>query len=93
MRKTLLTLTTLAGLLGAGVAADAAPIHAADAAPLPLSAAAPAPLVLAQYYGEPGYGFYGPGPDWREREWRHHEWERHRREAEWHRWHDERRGW
>ncbi len=85
MRKTLLTLTALAGLFGAGIAADAAPVHP--------GAMAPAPLVLAQYYGGPEGGFYGPGPDWREREWRHREWERHRREAEWHRWHDERRGW
>ncbi len=84
MRNALLTLTTLAGLFGAGMAGNAAPVHLAAAA---------APLVLAQYYGGPEDGFYAPGPDWREREWRHREWERHRREAEWHRWHDERPGW
>ena len=78
MRKTLITLTALTAIIGAGVigpglvgfegTAQAAPAFIGDGA---------RPLVQqAEYYG-----------DWRrEREWRHHE-ERRREEARWHRHH------
>ncbi len=79
MRKTLLTLTALAGLVGAGV------VSSASAAPAELIVAPAASLVQpVQYY----YG--GNREDWRAREWRHREWERHRHWEEWHRYH---RGW
>ncbi len=69
MRKTLLSLTAVAGLLTAGLATSAA------AAPVRLEAAPVAtPLAQPVYY-------YGRG-DWRARAaWRHRQWER--RHWEW----------
>ena len=81
MRKTLLSLAALAGLIGA-----AAPQAFATTLP-----AAPAPGLLqtVQYY----YGGYDPQQaEWREREWRHREWERHHRWEE-HRRYEEHHGW
>ena len=81
MRKSLLALIALAGLVGAGAATSA------SATPLP----APGLLHTVQYY----YGGNGYDPraaEWREREWRRIEWERHHRWEE-HRWHEEHRGW
>ena len=81
MRKTLLMLTAVAGLAGAGFATSAS--------------AAPAPTVRnlvqpVQYY----YGGYDPrAAEWREREWRHREWRRHHRWEEERRWHEQYRGW
>ncbi len=62
MRKTLLTLTALAGLVGAGA------VGTASAATVGLENVPAASLVQqVQYYGHP----YG----WRHREWvRHHRW-------------------
>jgi len=80
MRKTLLSLTALAGLLTAGVATSVA------AAPVRVeSAPVAAPLVqTVAYYGH---------DDWRAREWRHREWER-RRQWEWaHHHHYYHHGW
>ena len=82
MRKSLLALIAVAGLVGAGVttSASANPIQA------------PGLLHTVQYYYG-GYGGYGPREaEWREREWRRIEWERHRRWEE-RRWHEEHRGW
>lgn len=78
MRKTLLSLTALAGLLTAGIATSVA------AAPLRVEAApVAAPLVQPVVYYN----------DWRAREWRHREWER-RRHWEWvHHHHYYHHGW
>ena len=78
MRKTLLTLTALAGLAGAGVFTSAS-------AALP-SGFDPAMVQPAQYY----HGGWRDGDGWRGREQRRHEWERHRHWVEYHRWHH---GW
>jgi hypothetical protein len=81
MRKTLLALTALAGLAGAGV------LTSASAAPAPFQ-----PIVqpIQYYYGA---GYDPRAAEWREREWRHEEWRRHHRWEEEHRWHEEHRGW
>ncbi len=77
MRKTLLTLTALAGLAGAGA------FTSASAAALP-SGFDPAMVQPAQYY----HGGWRDGDGWRAH--RQHGWERHRRWVEYHRWHH---GW
>ena len=58
-----------------------------------LGAAAAASAQPVWVEGPPGYGYAHANEDWRAREWRHREWERHRRWEEWHRYHDEGRGW
>ncbi|WP_158747319.1 hypothetical protein [Acidisphaera sp. L21] len=76
MRKTLLTLTALAGLIGAGAigSASAAPVARLDTVP---AASLVQPI---QYYG--GYHHR----EWRHRQWvRHHRWEE-RRWRHGHRW-------
>ena len=81
MRKSLLALIALAGLVGAGA------VTSASASPAPAAGL----VQTVQYYGG-GYG-YGPrAGEWREREWRRHEWWRHHRWEE-HRWHEAYRGW
>ena len=76
MRKTLLSLTVLAGLIGAGAATSV------SAEPLLVR---PAPDSVAVHTVQ----FYHGGPrdhwhnHWRVREWRHDRWERHH---EWHHW-------
>ncbi len=78
MRKTLLSLTAVAGLFAAGVAtsAAAAPVGV-EVAPI----AAPMVQPVQYYYGH---------PDWRARRaWRHRAWERRR---EWY-WRHHHRHW
>jgi hypothetical protein len=77
MRKTLLTLTALTALIGAGAASH--PANATTAQPAFVANALVQPV---QYYG-----------DWRRErerawEWRHREWERRRAWEHWHHFHD-----
>ncbi len=79
MRKTLITLTALTAIIGAGVIGSASTAQAAPAFVPVFTSDQARPLVQqVEYYG-----------DWRrEREWRRHEEERRREEARWHRHHD-----
>jgi hypothetical protein len=81
MRKTLIALTALAGLVGVGFASTA------QAATTRFTGT---PLVqTVQYYGGPDY-HHG----WRDHEWRRHEeWRRWHRHHEWRREHELYRGW
>ena len=86
MRKTLMTLTAMAGLIGAGLAT------AAHAAPASFDGAA---VRTVQYYlpAVPYYGvpvqYYGDRDGWRDHDgWREREW--HRRQ-EWMRWQEHER--
>jgi hypothetical protein len=79
MRKTLITLTALAGLVGVGFVSSARAAPRFEGAPL---------VQTVQYYGGP---YYHHG--WRYHEWRRHaEW-RHWRHHEWRREHELYRGW
>ena len=80
MRKALLTLTALAGLVGAGA------IGTASAATIRLDGVPAASLVQpVQYYG------YHRGYD--REEWRHRRWVEYHRYHRWHRWHGYDRRW
>ena len=89
MRKTLMTLTALAGLVGAGAVMPSAASAQPWSGPGPAFGPGPGFVQPTEYYG----GGYDPrAAEWREREWRRREWERHHRWEE-HRWHEEHRGW
>ena len=77
MRKTLLTLTALTALIGAGATS-----HPADAMPVQGVPVANALVLPVHYYGD------WPREREREWEWRHREWARRRAWEHWRHSHD-----